>query len=530
VNQRPKSYNRTISAIKRQRTAKLAKIAARSIYLKRKGQSELLANYMCDEFVALGGVYTKFLQGVLLRSEIMRKWHNPKRTNIFENLDTELIDLPALLKRELPKNRLAEIAQIQPQPFAAGSFGQVYYGLLRDGTPIIIKALRPLIRETLRYDLRLLGMFARSFFIKLYPNMQINVDDAINDFKNSTLHETDYVFEANFANELYEHYKDHPKFIIPKTYLDLCTPNLIVQEYLGGISVAQLLKLKEQGIDPAAYIDEQLGSDLNEQMITLGYELLYGIFTLPRIQGDPHPGNIKVLADNKIGLIDFGIAAPAPKEKSSFFGLIEEFEKVYHDAVDIEGLFGQFIRFFVSDLYRALKRLSELQVQNEDTPDLTKSLSKVAHQAFEKQAGPLDANTLRKQNKNILTVINSVVNKQNRFGFIVTIQSSEMLRAAQSYIATVESLGIQDDVLPVVFTSVIERLRAEMPELTQDDANTMSVGHAVEIITDWLERIADRDPVLFSSLIRRINVGRKELKQRAATKAPKAKTEVTERA
>jgi len=245
VNQRPKSYNRTISAIKRQRTAKLARIAARSIYLKRRGEKELMANYMCDEFVALGGVYTKFLQGVLLRSEFMRKWQSPNRNNIFENLDTEIIDLPALLKRELPKEKLGEIAQIQPQPFAAGSFGQVYYGQLRDGSPIIIKALRPLIRETLRYDLRLLSMFARSFFIKLYPNMQINVDDAINDFKRSTLRETDYVFEAQFADELYQAYKNHPHFVIPKTYTHLCTPNIIVQEYLGGISVAQLLKLKE---------------------------------------------------------------------------------------------------------------------------------------------------------------------------------------------------------------------------------------------------------------------------------------------
>src|SRR5262245_17813822 len=108
-----------------------------------------MANYLCDEFVALGGVYTKFLQGVMLRSEMMRRWHNPKRNNVFENLDTELIDLPALLRQELPPHKLGQIAQVQPEPFAAGSFGQVYYGTLRDGSPIIIKALRPLIRETL---------------------------------------------------------------------------------------------------------------------------------------------------------------------------------------------------------------------------------------------------------------------------------------------------------------------------------------------------------------------------------------------
>ena len=49
-----------------------------------------MANYLCDEFVALGGVYIKFLQGVMLRSEIMQRWHNPSRLKIFENLLRDL--------------------------------------------------------------------------------------------------------------------------------------------------------------------------------------------------------------------------------------------------------------------------------------------------------------------------------------------------------------------------------------------------------------------------------------------------------
>ena len=199
----------SINSIKRHRAAKMAMIATRAMYLQKRGRNCEMASYICDELVSLGGIYIKFLQGVMLQSEFFKQWKSPNRYNIFENLDTEIINLPKLLQKELTPSSFAQIAQVQPQPFAAGSFGQVYFGVLRDGTPIIIKALRPLVRETLQFDLKLIDVFAKQFFIKLYDNMQLNVNKALKEFKKSSLNETDYVSEADFANELYEAYKNN---------------------------------------------------------------------------------------------------------------------------------------------------------------------------------------------------------------------------------------------------------------------------------------------------------------------------------
>ena len=114
---------RAIAAIKRNRTRRLASLIAKSALFYRKKEFDKMANTICDEFVSLGGVYVKFLQGVLLRSEIMKRWDNPNRLKIFENLDSEPLDITAFLQSQLPKDKLAEIALVQPQPFAAGSFG-----------------------------------------------------------------------------------------------------------------------------------------------------------------------------------------------------------------------------------------------------------------------------------------------------------------------------------------------------------------------------------------------------------------------
>src|SRR5688572_16993322 len=115
---------RTISAIKRHRTRRLATLLARAAYLYRRKQFDRMANVICDEFVSLGGVYIKFLQGVLLRSDIMKRWHNPDRLKVFENLDSEPLDIAEVLRSQLSPEKLAQISLVQPQPFAAGSFGQ----------------------------------------------------------------------------------------------------------------------------------------------------------------------------------------------------------------------------------------------------------------------------------------------------------------------------------------------------------------------------------------------------------------------
>lgn len=500
--------SRSLSAIKRHRTARLARLATRSYYLHRRGRDEEMSTLICNEFVDLGGVYIKFLQGVMLRSEFMKKWNNPERLKIFENLDQEPLDIMQILSHELNPEQLKQINVIQPQPFAAGSFGQVYYGQHSDGTAIVVKVLRPMVRELLKYDLRLLMRFAKSFFIKLSKNMQINVDGAIKEFRESTLRETDYVEEAHFAAELYAAYKNNDLFMIPKTYLELCTPHIIVQEYMSGLSVAQVMKMQEQGVDPKAYVLEQVGSDLDIQLQILGFESLSGIFRLPRIQGDPHPGNIRLLPDNKIGVIDFGISAHSPKNKAAFFGLIEEWNRLYTGNQTVANLFEQFIRFFVNDLYKSLKKLSSLGPDSNQDEDYTREIGHLAQETFSKVIGTADIQPLIEDGR-ILQIINRVVNKENRFGLVMKLEATEILRASQTYMTLVESLGRRSQVLPQVFASVVADVRQNHQEVLHQSEDTTSVADALEIVSNWLERVAERDPVLFQQLVRRIRLGNK---------------------
>lgn len=496
-------YAKQIKQIKRYRTKVVLSTATKAYNLHRKKQDAEMHHLIASEFTRLGGVYVKFLQGVLLRSSLMKNWRSPDRLKIFEDLETEPLNIQSILSSELSQKKMSEIAAISPEPFAAGSFGQVYYGQHRDGTPIVVKVLRPMIRETLIFDLKLLGMFIKTFMGKA-RNMQMDIKQAVDDFKRATLRETDYVAEANFADELYQAYKDHPTFIIPKTYMDLCTPSIIVQEYLPGISVAQLLKFQEQGVDIHSYVKENFQSDINEQLITAGEELIYGIFALPRIQGDPHPGNIKILPEGKVGMIDFGISAKSPNEKAAFYALMREYTRLLRGDVDIPALFGQFMRFFVSDLYRALKKITTVIPQKDGQQDLTRQMGSIAEKNFKKEMGSSDVKNMI-ENGNIITLVNRVVNKGNRFGIVMKLDDSEMLRAAQSYMTLVESMGGKTTILPTIMDRALDRVARDFPEYTQDTPDLPSVNRAMETISKWLERVADKDPALFRSFVKKIN-------------------------
>lgn len=495
------SQKQTIAAIKRHRTARMAKLMAKSYSLYRKDKKDELSNLIADEMLDMGGIYVKFLQGVMLQSALMKRWHNPERLKIFEKLDTEPLDIVAILQKNLG-SKIDQIAEIQPVPFAAGTFGQVYYAKHANGKPIIVKVLRPMITETLKFDLKLLKQFYKATSKRYTPNASLDITEAFDDFARQTMTETDYAEEARFAAEQYETYKDHPKLVIPETFTDLCTPQIIVQEYMGGISAAHLVEMVHQGVDPVVYIKEHLGSNLIEQLGTLGYELIWGVFSQPRIMGDPHPGNVKLLENNRIALIDFGISARPGDNQAAFLGMIKEYDAISHGRFSMVNIFSASMRFFGKDLYLALSKVSKLADKD---IDLNQELSKVIKKNFELLSGGEDLEAIL-QSPKAITLINKVANQNNRFGFKMKVESTEMIRAVQSGITLVDSLNLYPQVMPLVYEKVIKQVADKQPELSGTNDPDMTINQAIDILYGWMERVANRDPALFQNLMSKLHL------------------------
>ncbi|HSX52918.1 MAG TPA: AarF/ABC1/UbiB kinase family protein [Patescibacteria group bacterium] len=494
---------REIRRIKYQRRKTIAKTIAKVTRYYAKGDKDAMFGCICDSFVKLGGIYVKFLQGVLLQSSQFQNWLEANRYKIFENLDPDPIDIYVLVNHQLGE-RANQFKMISRVPFAAGSFGQVYLGELSSGEQVIIKVLRPFIRETLRYDTKILGRFGW-FFIKTVTTLDANMKAGVRYVFDTTMRETDYINEAKAAERMYEAFKDDPQIVIPKTYSDLCTSQILVQEYIGGLSVADLIASTKDGVSMRRIVRERTGSDLEEQIASLGYKFFSSLFTKGITHGDLHPGNVRLLPDNKVGMLDFGITVEKPAQPYVLYKFLEQFDKATQGKAQPADMFLEYVRLYQTDLFYALEAID---TYTKNKYDIVSKLKTHINKVFFDTNDPQEfANT--KHDAFIGATINKTVNRSNRFGIVAHLKNADVLRAAQTYHTLATSLDAFHLIAPV-YSAVVADMKEFDPSITRPMANPLSIDQALEIVSRWLERVAERDGALFRTIQGLIRQGVKD--------------------
>ncbi len=487
--------------LKIKRLTIISHLLFQAYYLYYRGHKDKMYNLIGDELFKLGGVYVKFLQGVILQSWMMQRWRSENKLNIFEKIESQPLNVEEIIKSNLGQKR-QRLTNIESEPFAVGSFGHVYKAKLDKDKNVIIKILSPEIRETLKFDLRLLKFFWYFHLRSVKFNKSLNVKLIFEDFKNQTIKEIDYVAEAEFAEDQFLTYKNHPLLVIPKTHIDMSTKEIIVQEYIDGIPITQLLRLKDKNpeVDIPAYVKKELKSNLIEQLQVLGFELVWGMFHYNQIMGDPHPGNVILLKNNKIALIDFGIAAASSKDPVAYLRLIKAYHALTRGKLDPQDIFSASLRFFGRDLYLALAKISPFTTNTGQQIDLNKELSKIVCRMFEETFSMEDLKTMTESPK-ALVMFDRIANKNNRFGFKLKIQDTEMLRTFITWNSLLDLLNLYAKVMKPVYTQVIAKVEQTYPDLKSLNDPVISHNQALYIISNWLERMAVSDPGLFKNLM-----------------------------
>ena len=188
-------------------------------------------------------------------------------------------------------------SSIDPRALGAASLAQVHRARLRDGADVVIKIQYPEARRTIPGDLRMLRRVAG-----LVHQMQRSLDlrSLVNEITRFIEMELDFRREAESTERLGAMLAQRSDVRVPRIYPQYTRDRLIVMEYIEGIQVTQADALRAAGhslSDIARRIGDLYGAMLFE----------YGFF-----HGDPHPGNILVLPDGRIGLLDFGLCKELP--------------------------------------------------------------------------------------------------------------------------------------------------------------------------------------------------------------------------
>ncbi len=276
----------------------------------RKGLTPTELRSMLEE---LGPSFIKIGQTLSTRSEILP----PEYCEELSYLQTECEPLSFskvldALDEIYGEKRSAIFEEIDPTPLGSASLAQVHRARLKDsGDVVAIKVQRPGVRTVMAQDIdmmRSLAKFAQRF---MKDNQIVDLRDVVEELWRTFLEETDFKKEAENLSEFAELNKDVAFITCPKPYLELCTEEILVMEYIDGVSIRDTDELIERG-----YELEEIGEKLLDNYAT--QVLDHGFF-----HADPHPGNIAI-AGGQIVYLDLGIMGRlTPDEREGLGRIIE---------------------------------------------------------------------------------------------------------------------------------------------------------------------------------------------------------------
>jgi ubiquinone biosynthesis protein len=260
--------------------------------LGRGPRSVSLAESLTEALDRSGAVFVKFGQALSTRRDLLP----PEFTSELGRLQDRVSPLPwAQIERVLGEELggTGMFTEIDTDPLASASIAQVHAATLPTGERVVLKVLRPGVTSLVERDLDIIARLARRTEARVGWARAIGVVKLAEGFAAALREELDFRVEAgNLAAVGAAASSDG--IVIPRAYLDLSTRRVLVIERLDGQALSKAAPHPMTDCDR-----ERLARDLLDSL--LRQIVVDGVF-----HADPHPGNILLLTDGRLGLIDFG--------------------------------------------------------------------------------------------------------------------------------------------------------------------------------------------------------------------------------
>jgi ubiquinone biosynthesis protein len=249
-----------------------------------------------------GPTYVKFGQIMAVREDMLPKIITDELKNLFEHLpEIPFPQIRAIIERGL-QQRLEDIFRcVAERPLGSASIAQAHLAELNGGERVVIKVIKPGIRELIMAELRLLSMLGR-LLQRIIPQYQ--PQQMVEEFSAYTGREIDFTFEADNGEIFAQNFRDLPDVVFPKMYRELSTVNVLTMDYLDGF----------QPGDPKTL---ELSLEERDRIVDLGAEaILRMLYQHGFFHADLHAGNLMILPGDpiRIGFIDLGMVGRFEEE------------------------------------------------------------------------------------------------------------------------------------------------------------------------------------------------------------------------
>ena len=246
--------------------------------------------------VRMGGVLIKLCQFLSPRQDIFPAPYIERLKTLQDEVPAVPFgDMEKIIREEYPDYQ-SVFASIEAVPLASASLGQVHAAVLKNGDDVILKILKPGIVEVIDLDFAILYLTIRLLSSIRFFREKMDFESVLEEFIRVTGDELNFRREAHIARRFREAFEQFPSLVVPRIYDEYCTDRIIVMERIRGDKITEREKWLPRNNDPAV---------LSRRLIEIYLEQFLSI---KLIHFDPHPGNILVLSDSRLALLDFGMA------------------------------------------------------------------------------------------------------------------------------------------------------------------------------------------------------------------------------
>ncbi|CAJ1945277.1 unnamed protein product [Cylindrotheca closterium] len=275
------------------------------------------AQKLFETVADLKGFYVKTAQIISSRQDLFPKQYTEALSGFADNLDP----MPASLAKAVVKQELLNtdetwddvFVEFDDKPLGAASVAQVHRAVLTEkygGKEVAVKIQRPSIESKLMGDIANLKALSKPFqgsdvlpldYYTVFAELEAQLGD-----------EFDFVAEAVAMDRIYNSLTrsmdgstlTELPLVMPRPVPGLVSKRVLVMDYLEGVPLSRAREeMLKKGIDPESPEAKLFGRKL---LTALTYCFGRNILEQGFFHADPHPGNIFVLENGDIGLIDFG--------------------------------------------------------------------------------------------------------------------------------------------------------------------------------------------------------------------------------
>ncbi len=311
---------------------------------------------LARDLEAMGPAFIKLGQLLSTRSDLLSPPYIEALARLQDNVaPIPFADIERVVEEELGVRISKGFGSFDSNPLGSASLAQVHRATLRDDREVVVKVQRPGVRERVLDDLEVLEGMVDLVANHSELGRKFAVAEMFREFKVTMVRELDFRRELRNLKRTRVDLSEYPLLIVPEPIESYSSSRVLTMEYIKGRTVRALPPLFRLEFD---------GEEVATQLIKgyLDQILVHGFFS-----ADPHPGNLLVTDDGRLGLIDLGMAAYlAPHTQQQFLQLLLAIGDGKTEAVaDIVVAMGERLDDFNADGFE--RAMAELVLPHRDS-------------------------------------------------------------------------------------------------------------------------------------------------------------------